>query len=128
MAIYSDMTPTLQLSDGGAVKINYDADVVVQSVKSIFSIVTGERVRNPIGTRILRLLFQRMDVDLARQIRNELVGAITRYEPRVDIISFTLTPDYDNNSYDARMQLKIKGIERTETIRTRLRSFSTSNL
>lgn len=128
MPVYSDMTPTLKLTDGGVVALNYDSDVVVQSVRSIFSIVVGERVRNPIGTRILRLLFQRMDNDVARQIRNELVGAITRYEPRVDIISFTLIPDFDNNSYDAKLQLRIKGIQRPETIRTRLRSFASDNI
>lgn len=124
MPVYSDVNPLLTITSTGAIPINYDEDAVLQSVKNIFSTVTGERVRNPIGTRILRLLFQRMNDDLARQIRNEIAGAITRYEPRVEIISFVLTPNFDNNYYDASMNLRIKGIQGTQNIRTRLRSFT----
>lgn len=124
MSIYSDMSPFLKISNSGAVETVYDADVVVRSIKNIFATVSGERVRNPIGSRILRLLFQRMDADLARQIRNELAGAITRFEPRVEIINFTLTPNFDQNSYDASLLIKIKEIPNPQLVETRLRSFS----
>lgn len=124
MPIYSDMSPFLKISKSGTVETVYDADVVVRSIKNIFATVSGERVRNPIGSRILRLLFQRMDTDLARQIRNELVGVITRFEPRVEIINFTLTPNFDQNSYDASLLIKIKEIPNPQLVETRLRSFS----
>lgn len=124
MPIYSDMHPRIDITSTGAIPLNYDADVVLQSVKSIFATVVGERVRNPIGTRILRLLFQRMDYDTARQIREELAGAISTYEPRAEVKSFTLTPNFDNNSYDAVMILGIVGVQNTLTLRTRLRTFT----
>ena len=118
------MHPRIDITPTGAIPLNYDADVVLQSVKTIFATVVGERVRNPIGTRILRLLFQRMDYDLARQIREELVGAISTYEPRAEIRSFTLTPNFDANSYEAVLVLGIAGIQNTQTLRTRLRTFT----
>lgn len=128
MPVYSDMHPTLKIKEGGSIEILYDEAVIVQSIKNIFATVSGERVRNPIGSRILRLLFQRMTFDTARQIRGELAGLITRYEPRVDIVSFTLNPNFDGNSYDAKLQVKIKGIERPQIITTRLRSFAGTDL
>jgi len=124
MPIYSDMSPSLTINKSGTVDIVYDAEVVVRSIKNIFATVSGERVRNPIGSRILRLLFQRMDVDLARQLRNELVGVITRYEPRAEIVNFTLTPNFDQNSYDAALLVRIKEIPQPQLIQTRLRSFA----
>lgn len=124
MSVYSDMHPRLDITQTGAIPLNYDADVVLQSVKSIFATVVGERVRNPIGTRILRLLFQRMDYDLARQIRDELAGAITTYEPRAQVMSFTLTPNFDANSYEAVLVLGIAGVQNNFTLRTRLRTFT----
>lgn len=124
MPVYSDMSPTLKITPAGTIETVYDADVIVRSIKNIFATISGERVRNPIGTRILRLLFQKMDVDLAREIRNELATAITRFEPRAEVVSFVLTPNFDQNSYDAVLTVRIVGVEKLQTVRTRLRSFS----
>lgn len=126
MPIYSDMSPFLKISNSGTVEMTVDADVVVRSIKNIFATVAGERVRNPIGTRILRLLFQRMDEDLAMQIRNELVSAITKYEPRAEIVNFILTPNFDQNYYDASLLIRVKEIPQPQLIQTRLRSFSSN--
>lgn len=122
--VYSDVNPFLTITSAGNIPILVDEEVVLQSVKTIISTVSGERVRNPIGTRLLRLLFQPMNDDLARQIRSELTTAILRHEPRVDIMSFNISPNYDGNYYDTNIIMRIKGIQGSRSIRTRLRSFS----
>lgn len=122
--VYSDVNPFLTITSAGNIPILVDEEVVLQSVKTIISTVSGERVRNPIGTRLLRLLFQPMNNDLARQIRSELTTAILRHEPRVDIMSFSISPNYDGNYYDINVIMRIKGIQGSRSIRTRLRSFS----
>lgn len=122
--VYSDVNPLLTITSSGNIPIKYDEDVVLQSVKTIMSTVSGERVRNPIGTRLLRLLFQPMTADLARQIRNEIATAIMRYEPRVEILSFNISPNYDHNYYDTSMVIRIKDIQGSRTIQNRIRSFS----
>lgn len=122
--VYSDVNPFLTITSAGNIPILVDEEVVLQSVKTIISTVSGERVRNPIGTRLLRLLFQPMNDDLSRQIRSELTTAILRHEPRVDIMSFNISPNYDGNYYDTNIIMRIKGIQGSRSIRTRLRSFS----
>lgn len=128
MHIYSDMTPTLQLTGDGNVKKLYDIDVVVQSIKTILSTVSGERVRNPIGARVVRLLFQPMSADLARLLRTEIVDTLVAHEPRVDIENFSIIPNYDGNFYEMKLLIRVKGIRNTSVVNYRMRSFAGSNI
>ncbi len=126
MSTFSDMHPGLLIDATGTVKILRNNDVILQSVKTIIATVTGERVRNPIGNRFVRLLFQPMEEDLADQVRDELRDAIQKYEPRVEILGFAVTPNYDGNYYDAVLRLRVRSTQSVEVLRTRIRSFSTN--
>jgi phage baseplate assembly protein W len=123
--VYSDMKPTLEITRDGNVSKNYDVDVIVQSIRTILATVSGERVRNPIGARVVRLLFEPMSDDLARRLRTEILETILRYEPRVSPDAFSVVPNYDNNSYEIYMLLRIEGIQRPIKEVLRLRSFAT---
>lgn len=123
--VYSDMKPTLEIARDGNVSKNYDVDVIVQSIRTILATVSGERVRNPIGARVVRLLFEPMSDDLARRLRTEILETIIRYEPRVSPDAFSVVPNYDNNSYEIYMLLRIEGIQRPIKEVLRLRSFAT---
>ncbi len=123
--VYSDMKPTLEITRDGNVSKNYDVDVIVQSIRTILATVSGERVRNPIGARVVRLLFEPMSDDLARRLRTEILETIIRYEPRVSPDAFSVVPNYDNNSYEIYMLLRIEGIQRPIKEVLRLRSFAT---
>ena len=123
--VYSDMKPTLEITRDGNVSKNYDVDVIVQSIRTILATVSGERVRNPIGARVVRLLFEPMSDDLARRLRTEILETIIRYEPRVSPDAFSVVPNYDNNSYEIYMLLRIEGIQRPIKEVLKLRSFAT---
>lgn len=124
MPIYSDMSTTLDITKDGVVSKVYDSDVIVQSIKTILATVSGERVRNPIGASVVRLLFQPMNDILVRQLRTEIVDTILRYEPRVTIELFNIVPFYDENYYDISLVVKIKNIAKVQKIDFKLRSFS----
>lgn len=124
MPIYSDMTTTLSVTSDGVVSKVYDSAVIVQSIKTILATVSGERVRNPIGASVVRLLFQPMNDILVRQLRTEIVDTILRYEPRVSIELFNIVPFYDENYYDISLVVKIKNIAKVQKIDFKLRSFA----
>lgn len=124
MPIYSDMSTTLGVTRDGVVSKVYDSAVIVQSIKTILATVSGERVRNPIGASVVRLLFQPMNDILVRQLRTEIVDTILRYEPRVSIELFNIVPFYDENYYDISLVVKIKNIAKVQKIDFKLRSFA----
>lgn len=122
MPVYSDADPFLRISNAGDVIIYHDEDSVVRSVKNIISTISGERVRNTIGTRIVRLLFQTVNDDVARQLQNEIVDTVSKFEPRVDIRSCNVSADYDGNSYSVQLIFNVQQIRGSQTLTTRLRS------
>lgn len=124
MPIYSDMSTTLGVTRDGVVSKVYDSAVIVQSIKTILATVSGERVRNPIGASVVRLLFQPMNDILVRQLRTEIVDTILRYEPRVSIELFNIVPFYDENYYDISLVVRIKNIAKVQKIDFKLRSFA----
>jgi phage baseplate assembly protein W len=124
--VYSDMNPHLTLSADSAVNLVYDEDVIIQSLKTIIATVQNERVRNPIGTRLLRLLFQPIDRDTTLLLNTELREVINKYEPRVEIVGLSVVPNPDQNFYKIRIDVRIKSIQRTISFSSRIRSFATT--
>jgi len=122
--VYSDMTPSLKIGGDGNIKKVYDKDVILQSIRTIMATVSGERVRNPIGANLVRLLFKPMNDDLARRIRTEILDTIIKHETRVTPEAFSVIANYDGNYYDVYMRLRITGIHTPVVEHFRLRSFS----
>ena len=44
-------------------------------------------------------------------IKDEIKNTIENYEPRVDLISVTVVPNYDNNEFNVTLDYKIVGID-----------------
>lgn len=124
MPIYSDMKSTLSTTTEGVVETVYDSEVIVQSIKTILATVSGERVRNPLGASIVRLLFQPMNDTLVRQLRAEIAETIVRHEPRVSIELFDVKPNYDENYYSISIVVRVKSIAKVQKIDFKLRSFA----
>lgn len=122
--VYSDAHKTLKINPSGNVDIKYDEAAIIQSIEMIFATVSGERVRSPIGSALIRLLFQPISDDTARDIHTMIHRDITQFEPRVEIRQLRVTPNYDRNYYDVQVQLRIKKIKRPLLFETRLRSLT----
>ena len=121
---YSDMKNGLPISETGNVEILYDDDVVIQSIRNLVSTVTGERVRNPIGSKIIRLLFESITDDTAELLSDSLVDLIETYEPRVELLNINVEPDTDSNVYQITLSMRILPYGRTLKYTTRLRSLA----
>jgi phage baseplate assembly protein W len=124
--VYSDFKSDLSIRIGGDVEVLYDEDVIIQSLKTIFSTVSGERVRNPIGSSLVRLLFEPVNGNTSRKIEREIRKSIELWESRVDIRSLSVIPYIDQNVYDVSIEVTSRGIGRSIIFRNRLRSFATN--
>lgn len=85
----------IQLMQGGEIK---NVDVINQSIEMILSTLPGERLFNPtFGSDFQLRIFDTMDVGFLERLIDDTVGAIQRWETRIDIIEkevqLTINPD-----------------------------------
>lgn len=121
--VYSDLHPTLNITDGGEVVILYDDEAITQSIKNILATITGEQVRNPIGSKLVSYLFQPMSNMTATAIKSEITRVIKQFEPRVNIARINITPNQANHYYDVALQFNIVGYAQIKSFSTKLRTF-----
>jgi hypothetical protein len=120
---YSDFDSKLSLMRSGNIKINYDEDAIIQSIRHIMATVKGERVRSDFGGGIVRFLFEPISADTADMIRHNIIQVITNFEPRVEVRQVIVNPDPDTNTYGVSIDLYITELARRKIFETRLQSF-----
>ena len=97
--------------------IKKNEQAIVSAVKHLILTNKGERPFQPnLGTDINRLLFENIDVGIAAKLSEEIESLIKGYEPRVELDSVTVTPDYDNNGFSAEINFDIIGIPYLPTV------------
>lgn len=103
---YSDIARGLKKNPSGDVAIDYDAQAIIQSVRNILSTVPNERVRNPIGSSLIKYLFEPMTDDTADDIKDEIRTILRRWEPRIQSMRVNVKPDYDNLTYHVNLNIR----------------------
>lgn len=94
---------------------NIDEMAVINSVKNLILTNHYERPFQPdIGSNIQKLLFENMDNITAAAIQREIEQTIKNFEPRVNLNTVNVSPDFDNNTFRVGMEFYI--INRTEPI------------
>lgn len=82
---------------------------VIRAVKNLILTNLGERpFQSDIGSRIRHLLFEPMDDITVDLIKEAIKTTITQHEPRVILITSTVTPDEENNRYDITITFALK--------------------
>lgn len=85
---------------------------IARSIRNIVFTIPGEKFFDEdFGSRISAALFENIDEFSANIIGSEIRQSILNYEPRVDLISVDLKPDFDNNSFDVRIVYEIIGAD-----------------
>lgn len=78
--------------------VKTNIDIVKQDIINHIFTRKGERVMMAsFGTIIPDLIFEPLDEFTIRQVHDEVLNVIN-FDPRVQVISFTVTPDVDNHS------------------------------
>lgn len=73
--------------------------LLTDSIKQILLTEKGERVMRPdFGTRLRGMLFDNIDPNFVELVRREVVDAITRWEPRVQVKRVEVVQDREFES------------------------------
>jgi phage baseplate assembly protein W len=84
----------LELDTNGGIAMASDEASIRQSIWLILSTAPGERVMRPdFGCGIHDLVFAPNTAGTAGQIINEVREALTRWEPRIDVLAVDAIPD-----------------------------------
>jgi phage baseplate assembly protein W len=87
-----------------------DEAAVKQSIVNLLLTNKGERLFNSqIGSDIPRLLFEQLDYGVAALVQSEIKNVLTDYEPRINIISLEVIPNFDDNGFDVGLEFEIIG-------------------
>ena len=87
-------------------------NAIARSVRNIVMTLPGEKPFAPnFGSRVSALLFDNMDSISANLIIDEIRTSIDNYEPRVELLSVEVNPDFDSNSYDVTIIYDIIGAD-----------------
>jgi len=85
---------------------------ISRSVKNLVLTSQGEKFfDSSFGTKVSKLLFENIDEMTASIIRDEISFTLNTYEPRIEIISISVKPNYDENEFAVTIQYKIIGID-----------------
>jgi len=109
---FKDLSMSFQVSP-----LNYDLiaikneTAIARSIRNLIFTLRGERFFNPnLGSGVSKLLFENMDEITASVLKDEIKNTIDVYEPRVNLISVDVSPDYDNNEFNTTITYNIVGI------------------
>ena len=92
-----------------------NATAISRSVRNIVFTTPGEKFFQPtFGSRVSQMLFENMDEITSLSIRDEIENSIRRFEPRVDLKSVQVNPDFDGNQYDVVITYQIIGADISE--------------
>jgi phage baseplate assembly protein W len=87
-----------------------NANAIARSIRNIVFTLPGEKFFDPkFGSYITASLFENVDDSSAQIIEGEIRLSIDNYEPRVKLNEVTVTPNFDENSFDAILQYEIIG-------------------
>lgn len=90
---------------------------VINSMKNLILTNFYERLFQPeVGSNLRKLLFENLDTVTAMAIDREINQTIKNYEPRVNIISTQVVPDYDSNSFSVTINFYIVNVDRPLSI------------
>ena len=85
---------------------------ISRSIRNIVFTTPGEKFFNEsFGSKVSQSLFENVDEISASTIADEIRNSIRNYEPRVQLISVDVYPDYDNNAFDAVITYNIIGAD-----------------
>lgn len=81
--------------------ISTNSNAIRKSLRNLIMCSHYERLFHPeIGSNIRNMLFEPMTPLTANFLEAEIYNTITNYEPRVNLVSIEIDPQYDYNAYE----------------------------
>lgn len=89
----------------------FDDNAIKQSVRNLLVTSFYERWNPKVGSNVYRLLFEPMSTITAINIQKNVEQTINNFEPRVELITTKITPNYQQQSYEITVIFNIINIE-----------------
>jgi phage baseplate assembly protein W len=115
---YSDFSASFSRNviTNDVVRLN-DIDAVKRSVKNLVMTDKYERLLDPaLGAGISELLFEQMTPLTTVALRETIIQTLNQYEPRINIDTIDVTPDYDRNTYFISIAFSLVRNEQVGTV------------
>ena len=110
---FKDLSMSFQVNP-----LNYDIiaikneTAIARSIRNLIFTLRGERFFNSnLGSGVSKVLFENMDEITASVLQDEIKNTIDNYEPRVNLISVDVSPNYDTNEFYTTITYNIVGID-----------------
>ena len=110
---FKDISLSLQVNP-----LNYDLidikneSAIARSIQNLVFTLPGEKFFNQnLGSKVSQSLFNNIDDVSASIIQDEIKNTIGNYEPRVELISVDVSPNYDYNEFNVTIRYYIIGID-----------------
>jgi len=116
---YKDFDFNFEMDENGELGVLTNEDSIKQSIKNVIltNILEKVRYQNPkFGSRIRKLLGEKINGLTALQIGDEIEIALLNWEKRVDIIEITAEPNISRQSFDVLIKYKIKNLNTEDSI------------
>ena len=96
----------------GDLTVIKDEAAIKQAIINLLLTNKGERFFDSrIGSSLSNLLFEQLDFATAALINSEVENTIKFYEPRVNILSISTVPNFDDNGFDIELVFEVTGRE-----------------
>ena len=96
---------------------NIGTMAIVNSIKNLILTNHYEKPFHPeIGSNVRRLLFENLDTVTAAAVEAEIRTTITNFEPRVNITTIQVLPDYDKNGFKVYLEFTVVNLTTPVTI------------
>lgn len=112
MIVYSDIHPQLAKNKVGDLSLVTNYDAIEASIDNILGTEFRERVMLPeFGARISQYLFDIISESTARMIKNEIMMAVHRWEPRIKTNSVSIIPNKEEHLYEIEIDYEVIGLQ-----------------
>lgn len=107
--VYSDVNMFVNIYSQDA--LVYDEYAINNSISSIVGTTPGQRLFRPdFGCNVYNKLFEPMSDTVAISIKNMVMIAIERWEPRIKMVATNIVTDYASQSYYIDVQYTIPSL------------------
>lgn len=96
----------------GDLTVTKDEAAIKQAIINLLLTNKGERFFNSrIGSSLSSLLFEQLDFATAALVNAEIENTLRFYEPRIEILSISTEPNFDDNGFDIELVFEVTGRE-----------------
>ena len=90
--------------------VSRDASAIKQAIVNLLLTNKGERPFNPsYGSDVREYLFEPLDYGTAAQVKLSIETTLTEFEPRIQILSLDVWPNFNDNAFSVEMTYQIIG-------------------